>query len=213
MYLRLLHNGIYVQVWSRDRMSAGWRWGAKRDDHKKLHPALLPYSSLSEGDKQWDKDSARQTLSVIRVLGYMIQRDANARRQRSSRPRGVEAALSPAITSSSAAVAGASSSAQAVSGAGDASEEDEAGESSDPASYVPSPIDTSSVVLSRDISSLVELLAKNTHDVSCQLPALPWLVLFPLQLWCAGLGGRKKEGWLALCPCSGSLIDCSGGVS
>jgi hypothetical protein len=36
---------------------------------------------------------------------------------------------------------------------------DDAGE------YVPRPIDTSSITLSRDIASLVELLSKNTHDV------------------------------------------------
>ncbi len=35
----------------------------------------------------------------------------------------------------------------------------------DPADYVPKPIDTSSIKLSKEMASLVELLSKNTHDV------------------------------------------------
>ena len=63
-----------LQVWSRDRIAAGWTWGAKRDDRKKLHPSLLAYGKLSDDDKQWDRDSAKQTLAVIRALGYDIRR-------------------------------------------------------------------------------------------------------------------------------------------
>jgi hypothetical protein len=72
---------LMFQVWSRDRIAAGWKWGAKRDDRKKLHPSLLAYGKLSDDDKQWDRDSAKQTLSVIRALGYVIKRDTTGARR------------------------------------------------------------------------------------------------------------------------------------
>ena len=149
-------------------MSAGWRWAAKRDDRKKLHPALLPYSALSEGDKQWDKDSARQTLAVIRVLGYLIQRvpaGGGAGGAGAARRRGTLGGRGAPGGQAAGGAAAAALAAAAVGLADDLAEEEEGGEGGDPAAYVPAPIDTSSIALSREIGSLVEMLAKNTHDV------------------------------------------------
>ena len=77
-----LYGVIFLQVWSRDRIAAGWSWGSKRDDRKKLHPSLLAYGKLSDDDKQWDRDSARQTLAVIRALGYDIKLKKSVRAAR-----------------------------------------------------------------------------------------------------------------------------------
>ena len=29
-------------VWAKSRIDQGWRWGPQRDNHKKLHPDLIP---------------------------------------------------------------------------------------------------------------------------------------------------------------------------
>ncbi len=60
------------EVWSRGRMREGWTWGSKRDDVAKTHPDLVPYESLPESEKDYDRHSARETLKAIRWLGYLI---------------------------------------------------------------------------------------------------------------------------------------------
>ncbi len=60
-------------VWARQRLSDGWTLGPKRDDSKKEHPCLVPYAELSEGEKQYDRNAAIETLKAIVVLGYRIE--------------------------------------------------------------------------------------------------------------------------------------------
>lgn len=52
------------QAWSDSKLAAGWTYGEVRDDEKKLHPNLVPYSQLSQG--QHLKDFLFQ--SVVRAL-------------------------------------------------------------------------------------------------------------------------------------------------
>jgi len=56
------------EVWSQGRIDQGWRWGAERDNEKKLHPDLIPYSMLTEETKQYDRDTAFETLKVRRAV-------------------------------------------------------------------------------------------------------------------------------------------------
>jgi len=44
------HNG-----WMVERMLKGWRYGRKRDNEKKCHDCLIPYSQLSEYTKNYDR--------------------------------------------------------------------------------------------------------------------------------------------------------------
>lgn len=60
------------EVWAQGRFAEGWRYGPSRDDIKKLHPGLIPYEELSEGEKQYDRNTAIETLKVMLVLGYRI---------------------------------------------------------------------------------------------------------------------------------------------
>ncbi len=62
-------------VWARQRMSEGWRYGPRRDDGKKQHPSLVPYADLSESEKEYDRQTALETLKVIVALGYRISKD------------------------------------------------------------------------------------------------------------------------------------------
>lgn len=59
-------------VWARQRMADGWRWGPARDDARKEHPSLVAYDALSESEKELDRQTAMQTLRAILALGFRI---------------------------------------------------------------------------------------------------------------------------------------------
>ena len=60
------------EIWSQQRISEDWSYGPKRDDNAKTHPGLVPYSELTEGEKQYDRNTALETLKLIVKLGYTI---------------------------------------------------------------------------------------------------------------------------------------------
>lgn len=59
-------------TWARARMDEGWRYGPVRDDKLKEHPDLVPYSKLTEGEKEYDRIMAMNTLRLVRRLGFEI---------------------------------------------------------------------------------------------------------------------------------------------
>ncbi|CAH0484985.1 unnamed protein product [Peronospora farinosa] len=61
------------EVWAVGRINQGWRWGTGRDNDTKLHPDLVPYESLTEQDKQYDRDTSMSALKVITALGYVLE--------------------------------------------------------------------------------------------------------------------------------------------
>ena len=60
------------EIWARQRMADGWTYGPKRDDALKHHPGLVPYADLSEPEKEYDRNTALETLKLIRAFGYEI---------------------------------------------------------------------------------------------------------------------------------------------
>lgn len=62
-------------IWAKQRMAEGWKYGPARDDRKKEHPDLVPYSILPEGEKEYDRRTAMEALKVIYALGYEIVRE------------------------------------------------------------------------------------------------------------------------------------------
>ncbi|MBO0697986.1 MAG: Ryanodine receptor Ryr [Zavarzinella sp.] len=62
------------EVWARQRLADGWRYGPRRDDATKEHPGLVPYDQLSEAEKDYDRGTALETLRVITALGYRIEK-------------------------------------------------------------------------------------------------------------------------------------------
>ncbi|HZG52389.1 MAG TPA: TRAFs-binding domain-containing protein [Pyrinomonadaceae bacterium] len=60
------------EIWARQRVSERWRYGAQRDDERREHPGLVPYDELSEVEKQYDRNTALETLKTIISLGYRI---------------------------------------------------------------------------------------------------------------------------------------------
>jgi ryanodine receptor 2 len=61
-------------VWARQRISDGWRYGATRDDAKREHPSLVPYDDLPESEKIYDRNTALETLKAIVARGYRIDK-------------------------------------------------------------------------------------------------------------------------------------------
>jgi ankyrin repeat protein len=237
------------EVWSKDRITQGWTYGAKRDDRKKMHPSLVAYEKLSDDDKQWDRSTAAQTLKVIRALGYVIAKGPAPKREVLNRattrlaimtkglggssaqstagerpgsasgarpaeaddPTGLAKTVSPTGIAPTPMAGGthdeksmqsASSAAELLprskSGAmlldaakrsqstfpetevvddvaisprdGSAPDFEQGDDAALPADgeedeYVPKPIDTSAIKLSKELASLVELLSKNMHEV------------------------------------------------
>ena len=61
--------------WSIGRIADGWTYGETRDDDKKTTPCLVPYSELSDSEKEYDRVTALQTLKLIVALGYKISKE------------------------------------------------------------------------------------------------------------------------------------------
>ncbi len=59
-------------VWAAGRIKEGWTYGEKRDDAKKETPCLVPYSELPESEKEYDRNTATETIKLIFSLGYKI---------------------------------------------------------------------------------------------------------------------------------------------
>ena len=59
-------------VWATARKKEGWTFGPERDDANKKHPDLIPYSSLSESEKEYDRLMALDTIKLVNKLGFEI---------------------------------------------------------------------------------------------------------------------------------------------
>ncbi len=62
------------EVWARQRLADGWRYGPRRDDAKKEHPCLVPYEQLPESEKVYDRNAALETIKLVLALGYRIEK-------------------------------------------------------------------------------------------------------------------------------------------
>jgi hypothetical protein len=62
-------------VWARQRLADGWRYGPERDDARKEHPSLVPYAELSEPEKEYDRNAALETLKAVVAMGYRVRKD------------------------------------------------------------------------------------------------------------------------------------------
>ena len=62
-------------VWAVGRIAEGWMYGVEKDNEKKLNPDLVPYSELPENEKNYDRNTAVETLKVIIKLGYTINKN------------------------------------------------------------------------------------------------------------------------------------------
>lgn len=60
--------------WSVGRIADGWTYGETRNDEMKTTPCLVPYSELTDSEKEYDRVTALQTLKLVVALGYRIEK-------------------------------------------------------------------------------------------------------------------------------------------
>jgi hypothetical protein len=61
-------------IWARQRVADGWRYGPRRDDARKEHPSLVPYEELSESEKAYDRNVALQIVKTMEVGSSLSER-------------------------------------------------------------------------------------------------------------------------------------------
>ena len=61
-------------VWATGRIEQGWKYGEERNDTLKTTPCLVAYSDLPDSEKEYDRNTALETLKLIIKLGYKIIR-------------------------------------------------------------------------------------------------------------------------------------------
>lgn len=62
------------EVWAAARKKEGWTYGKERDDASKKHPDLIPYSSLPDGEKEYDRQMAINTIKLVKRLGWELKK-------------------------------------------------------------------------------------------------------------------------------------------
>ncbi|MBQ5892563.1 MAG: Ryanodine receptor Ryr [Bacteroidales bacterium] len=63
------------EVWAQTRMNQGWVYGKERNDALKQHPCLVAYEELPESEREYDRNTALETLKLICKLGFKISRE------------------------------------------------------------------------------------------------------------------------------------------
>ncbi|MCC8046357.1 MAG: Ryanodine receptor Ryr [Clostridiales bacterium] len=59
-------------VWAVGRIKEGWTYGEEKDVEKKTTPQLVPYDKLPESEKDFDRNTALETIKLIVKMGYRI---------------------------------------------------------------------------------------------------------------------------------------------
>lgn len=64
-------------VWAAGRIAEGWTYGEEKNVELKTTPCLVPYDELPESEKDFDRNTAMETLRLIVKMGYKITKDVN----------------------------------------------------------------------------------------------------------------------------------------
>lgn len=60
-------------LWAKSRIDEGWTCGPERNDEKKTHPCLVSYNQLPEIEKDYDRNTAINSIKLVIKLGYQIK--------------------------------------------------------------------------------------------------------------------------------------------
>lgn len=60
------------EIWAEARQAEGWTYGSERNDQLKQTPDMVPYSDLTDGEREYDRKMAMDTIKLLRKLGYEI---------------------------------------------------------------------------------------------------------------------------------------------
>lgn len=59
-------------VWAQGRIDEGWSYGTIKDVENKTTPLLVPYDELPDSEKEYDRNTALETLKLVLKFGYQI---------------------------------------------------------------------------------------------------------------------------------------------
>jgi hypothetical protein len=62
------------ELWCRERKSRGWRYGAKRNDRRKIHPDLVAWDELNEQSKETCRTTIRNMPGLLQDMGFAVER-------------------------------------------------------------------------------------------------------------------------------------------
>ena len=65
------------EIWAAGRIAEGWSYGEARDSIQKKNPCLVPYELLPENEKEYDRNTALETVRLVCKLGYRIEKIGN----------------------------------------------------------------------------------------------------------------------------------------
>lgn len=65
------------EVWANARLQEGWRFGAERDDARKLHPDIIPFNLLPDSEKEYDRIMAMNTIKLVKKLGWELKKKSS----------------------------------------------------------------------------------------------------------------------------------------
>lgn len=60
------------EVWAAARQAEGWTYGSERNDQLRQTPDMVPYSDLTDSEREYDRQMAMNTIKLLRKLGYEI---------------------------------------------------------------------------------------------------------------------------------------------
>ncbi len=60
--------------WCQELGREGWSYGPERDDTRKTHPALVPWTDLPEGEKDKNREFIRDLPQLLSRAGFQVQR-------------------------------------------------------------------------------------------------------------------------------------------
>jgi hypothetical protein len=58
--------------WMESKLAKNWRYGARKNTGKKLHPCLVPWEKLPENEKDKDRDLVKGIPKILARAGYAI---------------------------------------------------------------------------------------------------------------------------------------------
>jgi RyR domain len=59
--------------WVDERTATGWRHGTPRDDVRRIHPDLVPWTELSDARREIDRGLVRSFPEALRAAGLALQ--------------------------------------------------------------------------------------------------------------------------------------------
>ena len=61
-------------IWAVGRLNEGWTYGPERNDTLKHHPCLVDYGDHPDSEKEYDRNTAMETLKMILKLGWKVEK-------------------------------------------------------------------------------------------------------------------------------------------